>query len=244
MAERRENSVLFSLKELRRIEDDRLKKEQDETQARLEAERAAREAQERATREAEEQRRRDEEDRVRRIEEEREAKIREEQLRLQETERRARIEVEGRLQEERMRLEMQARVQSRSPIKAVIGVAGVLVLVAGILGYKMYAQHQQELATLAAQRDEAAREAKARELELQNKIAAIQKDTSEKLALAKTEEERQRIRADAARAQALAQSASKSGHKSTGKDGATPATPVTHTPIKKHTISDNPLEGL
>jgi len=121
----------------------------------------------------------------------------------------------------------------------------VLVLVAGILGYKMYAQHQQELAQLAAQRDEAAREAKARELELQNKISAIQKDTAEKLALAKTEEERQRIRADAARAQALAQSASKAGgHRGSGKDTAASTTPTPVPHVKKHTISDNPLEGL
>ena len=41
MSDRRENSVLFSLKELRRIEDDRVRLEQDELAARREAERAA-----------------------------------------------------------------------------------------------------------------------------------------------------------------------------------------------------------
>src|SRR5436309_2015720 len=53
MSDRRENSVLFSLKELRRIEDDRVRREQDELTARLEAERAAKEAAERAKAEAE-----------------------------------------------------------------------------------------------------------------------------------------------------------------------------------------------
>ena len=143
MSERRENSVLFSLKELRRIEDDRVKREEDEAKAKAEAERAAKEAAVRRAREEEEQRRRAEEDRLRRIEEDKENQLREEQLRMQEAERRQRVEGELRLQEERMRLEMQSR-KTNSPIKAVVSVAAVLVLIAGGLGYRMYSQHQAE----------------------------------------------------------------------------------------------------
>ena len=54
-----ENSVLFSLCELRRIEDDRVKKEQEAARAKAEAERQAKEAADRATREAEERRARE-----------------------------------------------------------------------------------------------------------------------------------------------------------------------------------------
>src|SRR6266478_994811 len=138
MAERRENSVLFSLKELRRIEDDRVKKEQEEARARLEADKLAKEAAVRAARDDEERRKRDEEDRLRRIEEDKDNKVREEQFRLQEAERRHRVEGELKLQEERMRLEVQARSGHKSPIKAIVGVTVVLVLVAGGLGLRMY----------------------------------------------------------------------------------------------------------
>ena len=145
MAERRENSVLFSLKELRGIEDGRVKKEKEEADARLEAERAAKLAAERAIREAEERRIREEEDRVRRLEEEKENRLREDQIRVQEAERRARVEGEVRLQEERMRLEVHAKTQQKSPMKAILGVTGVLVIIAGGLGYKMYSDNQATL---------------------------------------------------------------------------------------------------
>jgi hypothetical protein len=249
MAERRENSVLFSLKELRRIEDDRVKREQDEVRARADAERAAKEAAERAVRDAEDRRLRDEEDRVRRIEDEKEAKLREEQLRLQEAERRARIEGEMRLQEERMRLEVQARAHSKSPIKAVLGVAAVLILGAGVLGWKMYTQHQAEL---TAERVNAARAAeaatKAAQIEFEKRIAAIQNEMNDKLASARTEEERSRIRADAERAQAQARAvATNRSHRSTGKGekgDSAGGTSSGRGKVVKKDVSDNPLDGL
>jgi len=108
MSERRENSVLFSLKELRNIEDGRQKKEKDEAEARLEADRATKLAAERAVRDEEERKVREEQDRLRRIEDDKESRSREEQMRLQEAERRARVEGEVRLQEERLRLEVHA----------------------------------------------------------------------------------------------------------------------------------------
>jgi hypothetical protein len=244
MAERRENSVLFSLKELRRIEDDRVKKEQDETKARADAERAAKEAAERAARAAEEEQRRQEEDRLRAIEDAKEARTREDQLRLQEAERRARVEGEMRLHEERMRLEVQAKAQVTSPVKAVVGVAAVLVLVAGILGYRMYANHQAELAAERAERARIEQEAKMAQIELQKRIDGITKEMNDKLANAKTEEERARIRAEAAVARQQAAVASRSGHRATGKsEKDTPAAPGVRK-VVKHEVSDNPLEGL
>jgi hypothetical protein len=244
MAERRENSVLFSLRELRRIEDDRVKKEQDDATARLQAERAAREAAERAEREAIERKRREEEDRLRQIEEAKEAKEREGQIRLQEAERRARVEGEVRLQEERLRLEAHARVVHKSPIKAVIGVAAVIVLVAGIVGWKMYSNHQAELATERAERARVEAEAKAQQLEAEKRVAAIVREMNDKLASAKSDEERARIRAEAAQAQVQARAAAGSSHGSHRKDKPDAPAAVGVRKVTKKEVSDNPLEGL
>jgi hypothetical protein len=244
MSERRENSVLFSLKELRNIEDGRVRKEKEEAQARVDAERAAKAAAERAVREAEERRVREEEDRVRRIEEDKENRIREEQMRLQEAERRARVEGEVRLQEERLRLEVQAKHQQKSPMKAILGVTGVLVIVAGGLGFKMYSSHQAEIAAERANRAQAEAEAKAKQVELEAKFTALQKETDDALSKAKDDADRQRIRAEAAlRRQELA--AGKPAPHKTEKGGeAKPFDLSTRRKVGKHDVSDNPLDGL
>jgi hypothetical protein len=243
MAERRENSVLFSLKELRNIEDGRVKKEKDDAEARLAADRQAKEAAERSARDAEERKRRDEEDRLRRIDEEKENRVREEQMRLQEAERRARVEGEVRLQEQRMHLEAQAKVQHKSPVKAILGVTAVLVAVAGGLGYKMYSDHQTEIAAERANSARLEAEAKVKQVELEQRISAIQKDMDQKLASAKTEEEKARIRAEAAQQRAAVASHAPHGHSSSsGKSDS--AAPTVHKVAGKKDVSDNPLEGL
>jgi hypothetical protein len=245
MSERRENSVLFSLKELRNIEDGRVKKEKEDAQARVDADRAAKAAAERAVREAEERRIREEEDRVRRIEDEKLAREREDQMRLQEAERRARVEGEVRLHEERLRLEVQAKHQQKSPLKAILGVAGVLVIIGGGLGYKMYSDHQTELAAARAEKERVEAESAAKTRELEAKFAALQKETDAKLATANTEAERAQIRADAAQRRADLQSGKTTHAKTTAAKDSKPATPdqVRHAGVKK-TISDNPLDGL
>ena len=245
MSERRENSVLFSLKELRRIEDDRVKREEDEAKARAESERAAKEAAVRRAREEEEQRRRDEEERVRRVEMEKEARSREEQMRLQEAERRHRVEGELRLQEERMRLEMQSR-KSSSPIKAVVTVAAVLVVIAGVLGWRMYSQHQTELAMRDAERSRMEADARAAQIEFEKKMVAIQHEMDVKLKAAATDAERARIRDEmAARQESARQEAARKSHKAGGKAGETagPTAPVYHK-VEKKTFKDDPLDGL
>jgi hypothetical protein len=244
MAERRENSVLFSLKELRNIEDGRVQKEKDDARSRMEAERAAQEASARAAREGEERVRREEEDRLRRIEDEKESRSREEQIRLQEAERRARVEGEVRLQEQRMHLDAQAKRETKSPLKAILGVTGVLVVVAGGLGYKMYSDHQQ---ALIDQRNElqarAEAEAKAAQVEFDRRLGAITKDMNDKLASAKTEEDKARIRAEAAQQRAAAAASSRSGHRASSEKPAAPSAPNYHK-VEKRTIDDDPLKGL
>jgi hypothetical protein len=243
MSERRENSVLFSLKELRGIEDGRVKREKEEVAAKIEADRAAKEAAERAVRDAAERARRDEEDRLRRIEEDKENRIREDQMRLQEAERRARVDGEVRLQEERLRLDAQAKQQSKSPVKAIISVTAILVVVAGGLGYKMYSDHQAELAVERAERARIAEEAKNAQVEFDRKLSAIQKDMNDKLAKAQTEEERAKIRAEAAQQRAVAASSRSSSHHGSKSDSS-PSAPQPRTVVKKKEVSDNPLEGL
>jgi hypothetical protein len=244
MSERRENSVLFSLKELRNIEDGRVQKEKQEANARLEADRAAKLAAERAVREAEERRVREEEDRVRRVEDEKEGRVREDQMRLQEAERRARVEGEVRLQEERLRLEVHAKTQHKSPLKAILGVAGVLVVVAGGLGYKMYSDHQTELAAERANSARIEAEAKAAKAEFEGRLAALQKDTDAKLARAQTDAERAQIRLDAARARAdIANSRPSHGGHAASPAAEKPAAPGVRHVVKKD-ISNNPLDGL
>jgi hypothetical protein len=243
MSERRENSVLFSLKELRNIEDGRVKKEKEEADARLEADRAAKAAAERAIREAEERKLREEEDRVRRIEEDKVSRVREEQMRLQEAEQRARIEGEVRLQEERLRLEVQAKTQHKSPLKAILGVTGVLVVIAVGLGYKMYSDHQAELTTERNKLVDAQAAAQAQKAELEAKFAALQKDTDAKLAKAETEAERSQIRLEAARQRAdIANARPSHGHGAAKADDK--PTPGARRVVGKKDVSDNPLEGL
>jgi colicin import membrane protein len=242
MSERpRENSVLFSLRELRRIEDDRVKKEQETTRAKAEAERQAKEAAERASREAEERRVRDEADRARMAKEEEVHREREGNLRVQEAERRARVEGEMRINEERMRLEMQHK-KKHSPVKAVLTVGGLIVLVAAGVGYKMYSQHQAELASERAERARVEAQARKDRAALEAKLVGIERNMNDQLAKAKTEEERQRIRIAAAEAKAAAQGSRQSPRHSTTK---TEDKPVQLPKSKgKREISDNPLEGL
>jgi colicin import membrane protein len=247
MSDRRENSVLFSLKELRRLEDDRVRKEQDDVRSRLEAERAQKEAAERAARDEEERRRREEAERLRLADEDQQAKTREDQMRLQEAERRARVEGEMRIHQERMRLEVQAKARS-SPVKAVVTAVVVLLAVGAGLGYKFYTQHQAELAAQQAALDAARADAKKAQAEYEGKMVAIQKEMNDKLANAKDEGERERIRAEAAQARSQAQAAaavhSRASHASSnrGDKEGTPASKIKAP--GKHEISDNPLEGL
>ena len=101
-SDRPENSVLFSLKELRRLEDERVKAEADARRAQAEAERRAKVEAEQRARDEETRRAREEEERRRRAESEREARQREDRLRVEEAERRARVEGELKLREQQL----------------------------------------------------------------------------------------------------------------------------------------------
>jgi colicin import membrane protein len=139
-SEKRENSVLFSLRELKGLEDDRVR-EEDERQKQVAA--AAEQARlaeiERARREAEQARAASESaERERLAASERQQ--REDGLRLEEAERRARVEAQSKLESERLRLEMEARVQVASATKKPTGlIALAAVLVVAVAGVGIFA---------------------------------------------------------------------------------------------------------
>jgi hypothetical protein len=169
MAERRPNSVLFSLKELRRIEDDRVKTEDDQEKQRREDEVRAREDAERRARDEVERKRLEEEDRIRREQEERERQSREEQLRLQEAERRARVEAEMKLEQSRIAMEIEAKARAKKLPWPLIGtIIGVLVVGSGGLGYFLWQKSKEA-------------DAKAKEIELaKQEKERLRKETEEK----------------------------------------------------------------
>jgi hypothetical protein len=200
MAERRENSVLFSLRELRNIEDERVKGEEEAEQARVEAEVRAKEEAIRRAKEEEERKQRELEDRALRERQDRERHEREQQTRLQESERRAQIEAAAKLEQARIEAEARARMDAKKfPMGAVIGgVVGVLVLFAGVFGYYIHVkneEHAQQQAELQARADA---ERKKLQEEAAKQAAALKKELDDlqgQLDKASNDAERATIRA-------------------------------------------------
>ena len=160
MSEQKESSVLFSLKELMNLEEDRIKTEEADKaaqaasaeRARLDAERAAREAEEARIR-AEEERRRADEQRAR----ENDAKL--QAIRIAEVEK-ARVEAEQRARLEAMAVQQQhekalATIQhddSKKKLrKMLIGIIVAVILIGSVSGFLVYKQHTEAQARIAAQ---------------------------------------------------------------------------------------------
>ena len=242
MAERRENSVLFSLRELRNIEDERVKQEEAEDRARIEGERKAREDEIRLAKEAEEQKRRDEEDRIRGEQLERERIERDGQLRLQESEKRAQIEAATRLEQARIQAAAHAAAAAkRLPVKRIIGGIAALILVSGgVMGYLVNkhntelkeqqaaaeAKRQSEIAVLRHQQEE---ENKAYEKEVAELKGSLEK--------ASTEAEKAKIREKLAAATERSATVSKPRSSEKSSDSGPK-------PTKVNTSTNDPLGGL
>ena len=212
MAERRENSVLFSLSELRKIEEDRIRQEDDQRKAVAEAARQAQIEAERRAREEEERKRKEADEFAMRERLEKERIAHEANHKIQEVERRARVEADAKLREQQMHLEMQMKAKS-PPVKAIVTVVGILFVVVCGLGYYMWSSHEDEKKALIAQREQ---EARARQLaeqktqELQKQIASIEAEQNQlesQLREAKTEAQRaaiqQKMEANKTRVKAL-----------------------------------------
>lgn len=238
---REENSVLFSLKELRRMEDDRIRQEQDERVAKAEAERRDREAAERRASEEAERLRREEAERAQRAIDEKASLEREGQLRLAEAERRARVEGEHRLQQERMRLEIQSRKHA-SPMKAIGIAVGVVVVIAGAVVFKLRSDANEEVQARQAALVKAEQDFARREAESQRKYQALVDQKARELATAKSDEERNRIRREMEDERAKEQARRARTPRPVSSPPSRPSAPPT---IKKpRDISEDPLDGL
>lgn len=194
MSEQKESSVLFSLKELMNLEEDRIRGEEADKAARVAAEEESRRQAERAAREAEEARMRSEEER-RRAEEQRsrEEGARLEAIRVAEIEK-ARLEAEGQARmaamasQQQHELQIQALQTDKGKKKLrniLIGVVAAVICIGSVLGYlavdankKAEAKQAQaqaeikkkeeELAALQKKADEAANNVKNLELAVSN----------------------------------------------------------------------------
>ena len=248
MAEAQENSVLTSLKELRRQEEERVKQEKAKADAKAEADRRAKEETERRAKEEAEQARRDEENRKKRLEDEKLAREREESLRVEEAERRARIDAEMKLQHERMRLEVQAKaaVQTKpAPKGLIIGIViGVLVIGAGVVA-KIKSDHAaaEAQARIVAQkeRDELVRKQQEQEMAFQAQIARLTKQLGE----AKSDADREALKRqiEEASSRRAASSAATTRPRAQKETAAKPEAPQKFIKDRKK-ISDDPLDGL
>ncbi len=218
---REENSLLFSLKELHKLEEDRQREEEDARLAAIEAERRAKEDAERAAREAEEARIKAQKDAERRAREEKERKEMEDRVRLEEAERRARIEAQARIEENRLAAEAEAIRTKPIPWKLIGAVAAGLVMLSFVIltvvnrsqaAAKMEARRQL-IAKLDAERkadkDEQARlqkvlAEKMGEVDRISKMLGSASDEKERIELARQARDAAR-RASAAAAEADAQ---------------------------------------
>jgi colicin import membrane protein len=204
-AEKRENSVLFSLMELRSIEDDRVKKEEETARAKAESERLAREDAIRRAKEEEERKVMAEADRVARLEHEKERQIREERLRVEESERRAKVEAAARLEESRIHAEIQARASAKkAPTGMIIGIVGTVILLAGgslayVLGVYLPAEQAKQAIAAAEAQERAIKKA------LADQETKLTSEYDAKINATKDEAEKARLRAEMVQRKAAAE---------------------------------------
>ena len=192
MAEQKESSVLFSLKELMNLEEDRIKQEEAERRRKADAESLARAESDRRAREQEEARMRAEEDR-RRSEEQR---SREDAARLEairhaelekarlEAENAARMEAMKRQQEHQLQLHAISQDEGKKKLKMIAGGAGlllVLALVGGGMAIKSANDRQKQLETQLSQLNDekAGVESKLRQAKTPEEVEALKAQIAE-----------------------------------------------------------------
>jgi hypothetical protein len=239
-----ESSVLFSLKELRRLEDERVKGEADARKAEVEAERRAKLEAEQRVRDEEARRLREEEDRRRRVEDERQARLREDRLRVEEAERRARVEGELQLKErllleEQRQRTAQGRHLGRSAwIAAMVGGA-LFVAVGGGLAAWVSRLHRTEKETLQREIARRGEEARAAQASLDAKIRDLEERARRALGEAKTAKDQARILSDLKR--------QKQAIEATRPRPPSRPAPAAQPPVRgfgKPHIDETPLGGL
>jgi hypothetical protein len=185
-SEKRENSVLFSLRELRQIEENRVQEEETAIRTAEEAKLRAQQEAERKRREEEEAKIRAERDHQRSIEEARHNAEREARMRVEATEASERARQQGELDRQRLAQEMELRkaeIAKKRPtwMLAVTGLAvvGAIVLI-WFAVQKMQQSDQDRDDKIAAQKEKdlavaAAKEAKEKVDRLTNDLADLGK---------------------------------------------------------------------
>ncbi len=191
MAEQKESSVLFSLKELMSLEEDRIKQEDDDKKRKETAELQARQEAERRTREAEETRIRNEEER-RRQEEQR---TREEQARVDairqgevekarhEAEQQARLRAMSQQQEHERQLAALSQDKKKKQLTYIALGIGALLIFGAIGGGYAFWKSGQEQARLTALKNQELAEKQAQLDKLMNEL----KTQNDAIELARTE---------------------------------------------------------
>lgn len=181
--EKRENSVLFSLRELREIEENRVQEEENAVRKAEEARRMAQEAAERARRAEEDARIQAERDHQRSIEEARLAAEREARMRVESAEAAERQRHQAALEQQRLAQEMELRraeVAKKRPtwmlVVTGLAVVGAIALtVVGIWAYNNSKEADARAAEAQRLEEEHAKEVK----QLQANAAKLQQDSDE-----------------------------------------------------------------
>jgi hypothetical protein len=242
-----ENSVLFSLQELRRLQDERVEAEASARRAQAEAERRAKAEAEQRARDEEARRVREEEERRQRSESEREDREREDRLRVEEAERRARVEGELKLREQQLLQERTQRRRSGRPAwVAVAAGAALFVAVAGGLAAWVSRRHQAETKALELEIARRSEQARAAQLAFDARIHVLEEKARRDLVDARTVKEQARIPDVPQREKQVTESARlRPGHRAPlpVRPAAAPPRPAFHVP-RKPKIDDNPLGDL
>jgi colicin import membrane protein len=239
MAEQKESSVLFSLKELMNLEEDRIKQEDDdkkrraeaEVQARVDAERRARD-QEAARLQAEEDRRRDEEQRKKeeaaRLDAIRHGEI--ERARV-EAEQRARMEAMTKQQEHERHLTSLQHDEHKKKLQRMVtfSIGGAAILLIGFLGIyfgKIKPENDAKEAATRAALMQQAEESRKLQAQLSEQTAKVN-DLLQQVAAAQDDKTRAELKAKLAEAQKAQQNIARAaaGGGAAKSDSPTPKKP-------------------
>src|SRR6187549_3033410 len=145
--EKRENSVLFSLRELRQIEENRVQEEEHAVRSAEETRRAAAEAAERARHEAEQAKIREERDAALAIETARENAEREARMRVESAEATERQRQQAALEQQRLQQEMELRraeIAKKRPTWMLAVTALALVAAVGLVFFAIQRMRASE----------------------------------------------------------------------------------------------------